>query len=96
MTMDRKTMKLVTINRAMHGMSEVDRIYLPGKNNLACFVKNVTEKMLVVVRRSNMVNSEEAADNIIFKKGRRNEYLNSWTKILIRRKPENKQGIVIC
>ena len=31
MTMDRKTMKLTTINRAMHAMSDVDRIYLPEK-----------------------------------------------------------------
>ena len=50
MTMDRKTMKLMTINRAMHAMSDVDRIYSPGKNNLVCFVKNATEKMLVVVK----------------------------------------------
>ena len=31
MTMDRKTVKLTTINRAMQAMSDVDRIYLPGK-----------------------------------------------------------------
>ena len=72
MTMDRKTMKMMTTNRAMHAMSDVDRIYSSGKNNLVCFVKNATEKMLVVVRRSNMVNCEEAADKIAFKKERRN------------------------
>ena len=51
-----------------------------GKNNLACFVKNATEKMLVVVRRSNMMNSEEAAYEFVFKKEKRNEYLNSWIR----------------
>ena len=71
MTMDRKTMKLMTINRAMHAMSDVDGIYSPGKNNLVCSVKNATETMLVVVR-SNMVDGEEAADKIAFKKERRN------------------------
>lgn len=36
--------------------------------------------MLVAVRRSNMVNSQEAVDKTVFKNEKRNEYLKGWTK----------------
>ena len=70
-------MKLMTMNGAMHPLSDADRIYLPRKNNLAFVFKITTEKMLIAVRRSNMVNSEEAADKIAHKK---DEFLYSWTE----------------
>ena len=61
-------MNLMTMNGAMHSFSDADRIYLPRKNNLAFVFKITTEKMLIAVRRSNMVNSEEATDKIAYKK----------------------------
>ena len=70
-------MKLMTMNGAMHPLSDANRIYLPRKNNLAFVFKITTEKMLITVRRSNMVNSEEATDKIVYKN---DEFLYSWTE----------------
>lgn len=68
MTMDRKTMKLMTVYEAVHPISDVDRICLPRKNNLTFFVKITAEKTLIAVRRTNMANSEETTDKIVLKR----------------------------
>ena len=65
MTMDRKTMKLMTVYEAVYPISDVDRICLTRKNNLKFFVKITAEKALIAVRRRNMVNSEETTDKIV-------------------------------
>ena len=65
MTMDRKTMKLMTVYETVYPISDVDRICLTRKNNLTFFVKITAEKTLIAVRRRNMVNSEETTDKIV-------------------------------
>ena len=75
--MDEKTMKLMTMIGAIYPLSDADRIYLPRKSNLAFVFKIMTEKILIAVRRSNMVKSEEATDKIAYKM---DEFLYSSTE----------------
>jgi len=93
--MDRKTRKIMTINKEFHPKSDIDRLYVPRskggrgllsckscimteENNLGWYVKHQAEPLLVAVKNSKTINTEDVVSPTVYKETERCRVYNSW------------------
>ena len=92
---DRKTRKVLTLNKELHPRSNVDRLHVSRmeggtgligckmcvkaeENSLGWHVKHLIEPVIVAVRISNTVPSENSTQAKEFKQQNNEEILNNW------------------
>ena len=93
--MDRKTRKIMTINKEFHPKSDIVRLYVPRskggrgllsckscimteENNLGWYVKHQAEPLLVAVKNSKTINTEDVVSPTVYKETERCRVYNSW------------------
>ena len=93
--MDRKTRKIMTINKEFHPKSNINRLYVPrskgGRGLLSCkspimteenslgwYIKHQVEPLLVAVKNSNTINTEDVVSPTLCKETERCRVYNSW------------------
>ena len=95
---DRKTRKVITLNKELHPRNDIDKLYVQRKkiakmqvcveaeqNSLEWYVKHHIKPFIVVVRISNRVPSENSTQPKEFKQQDNEERLNNWREKAIYR-----------